>query len=130
VAGLVLNAVHEAAMGIWVGGLIALIWLMALPDMGPARQWLVGTFGRLAIVALALLVGTGAVLAIVHISRPADLVLTAYGVVLVLKAAAVGLAVAAAIVGLRSGRSWRAEALALFSVVALAALLVSLPPPR
>jgi copper transport protein len=129
-AGLVLNAVHEAAMGVWVGGLIALVLLSALPALRPSRPWLVGTFGRLALTALAVLVATGAVLALVHISRPAELVLTAYGVVLVLKATAVGVAVTAAIVGLRSGRSWRAEALALFSIVALAALLVSLPPPR
>jgi putative copper export protein len=85
----------------------------------------VAAFGRVALGALAVLVLSGAAIALAHLRSPADLAGSAYGVVLVAKVVAV--AAAAAIAGLGTRRL---EAAALAGVLALAGLLVSLPPPR
>lgn len=129
-AGLVLNAVHDSAMALWVGGLVALIWLLALPELRPARHDLVMRSSRLAVLAVAVLIATGALLALAHLGRPADLITSTYGLVLTLKLIAVAVALLAALRGLRVGGSGTLEAIALIGVVALAGLLVSLPPPR
>jgi copper transport protein len=125
-----LNALHEGAMAVWLGGLIGLAWLLTRPALAGVRTRLVAAFGRVAALALVVLVASGLVLASLHLSSLGDLISSTYGAVLGLKAVAAGVAVATALVGLRSGRSWRAEVLALTGVVALAGLLVSLPPPR
>jgi putative copper export protein len=71
------------------------------------------------------LVVSGAALALLHFAQPLDLVTTAYGGTLLFKLPLVGLAI---------GVAWRArrrsELVALMAVLAAAALLVSLPPPR
>lgn len=114
-AAVALSATHEGAMAVWVGGLAAVL----VARTGAAR------FGRLALASFAVLVGSGAALALAHLRVPADLVGTTYGGVLAVKVAAVGAAAAIAGLGAR-----RLEAAALAGVVALAGLLVSLPPPR
>jgi copper transport protein len=114
-AALVLSATHEGAMAVWAGGLAAVLVTRA----GAAR------FGRLAIGSFAVLVVSGALLAVAHLRGPGDLVSTTYGSVLAVKVVAVGAAAAIAGLGAR-----RVEAAALAGVAALAALLVSLPPPR
>jgi len=115
VAAFLLGATHEGAMAVWAGGLAAVLVAQA----GAAR------FGRLALGSFAVLVVSGGLLALAHLRAPTDLVGTAYGAVLAVKVVAV--AAAAAIAGLGARRL---EAAAVAGVVALAGLLVSLPPPR
>lgn len=110
-----LGAVHEAAMAVWVGGLAATVLVRAGAD----------AFARVALAGFLLLVASGALLAIAHLRGIPDLAGTSYGVVLVVKVVAVGAAALIAWLGAR-----RVEAVALAGVLALAGLLVSLPPPR
>jgi copper transport protein len=114
VAAFALGAVHEAAMAVWVGGLAALL----LVREGAAR------FGVIALACFLTLVVSGALLAFAHLHGPGDLG-SAYGLVLAVKVAAV-----AAVALIAWLRARRLEVLALAGVLALAALLVSLPPPR
>jgi len=125
-----LTAVHESAMAVWLGGLAGWLvtrrWSPMDADGSGDRPWPeAGRFGRLAAIAFGALVLSGAALALGHLRAPADLVATPYGVVLAAKVAAVAAAAAIAGVGAR-----RLEAAALAGVLAIAALLVSLPPPR
>jgi len=113
-AGVVLEGMHEAAMVVWVGGIAA--WLVT--RAGGAR------FVRVATLSLAILVPSGVSLAFAHLRSPVDLLSTSYGVVLSVKIAIVGAALVLAVLGVR-----RAEALAVAGALALAALLMSLPPP-
>jgi copper transport protein len=115
VVAIVLSATHEGAMAVWAGGLAAVL----VARVGAAR------FGRLAVWSFGVLVASGAGLALAHLRAPADLLGTTYGAVLAVKVLAVGAAAAIAGLGAR-----RLEAAALAGVVALAGLLVSLPPPR
>jgi copper transport protein len=114
-AALALGAVHEAAMAVWAGGLAAVL----VTGAGAAR------FRRVALAAFGVLVVSGAALALAHVRAPADLAGTTYGGVLAVKVLAVGAVAAIAGLGAR-----RLEAAALAGVLALAGLLVSLPPPR
>jgi copper transport protein len=127
VASVVLTAVHVGSMVVWVGGVLALV---AVLGSAPDRAALVARFGRLAAIAVGLLVLSGALLALVHLRAPADLLFSAYGLTLTVKAAAVAVALGLAWTGLRALRSGRPELLTLAGVLALAALLASLPPPR
>jgi copper transport protein len=115
VAAFALGAVHEAAMAVWVGGLLAVLVVRE-----GARR-----FGTVALGCFLTLAASGALLALAHLGGPGDLVSTAYGVVLAIKLLAVAAAALIALLGVR-----RIEALALSGVLVLAALLVSLPPPR
>ena len=72
-----------------------------------------------------LLAVSGAALALLHFAKPLDLMTTAYGQTLMLKVPLVG---AALYLAWRARR--RGELVALVAVLAVAALLVSLPPPR
>jgi copper transport protein len=109
----VLNAVHVAAMGIWVGGLAAFL-------LAPDRR-----FSRYAVGAVTVGVGSGLVLAVAHTGFPPELATTGYGWALVVKAAVVGAALTLAVVGRR-----RIESGVMAIILAVAAALVSLPPPR
>jgi putative copper resistance protein D len=114
-AAFALEAVHEGAMAVWVGGLLALLVVRE----GGRR------FGAVALACFLTLAASGALLVGAHLRGPGDLFTSAYAAVLALKVAAVAAALAIALLGAR-----RLEALALGGVLVLAALLVSLPPPR
>ena len=118
-----LTAVHVAAMGLWAGGLFS---LLAVENRRP----LVARFGRLAAASVAVLVLSGALLALLHLRSPADLAFTPYGFTLAVKLLAVAAALGGAWFGLRASRTGAPEAVGLGGVLALAALLASLPPPR
>ncbi len=111
--GLILNALHVSAMGIWVGGLGGYA-------IAPARG-----FGRVAAWSAGLLVSSGAALALLHLASPLETITTTYGGVLLVKLPLVG---AALLLAWRARRRW--ELATLGAVLAAAALLVSLPPPR
>jgi putative copper export protein len=110
--GLALNAIHVAAMGLWVGGLAA----FAISPAGGLR--------RVAAWSAGLLVVTGAALALLHFAAPTQLWSSAYGVSLLVK---LPLVAAALLLAWRARRRW--ELAALMAVLAAAAVLVSLPPP-
>jgi copper transport protein len=111
--GLVLNALHVATMGMWLGGVAAFA-------IAPS-----GGFGRVADWSLGLLVVSGAALALLHFNSPLELLTTPYGASLLLK---LPLAGAALVLAWRARR--RSEVVALLGVVAAASVLISLPPPR
>jgi copper transport protein len=112
-AGALLAAIHVAAMGIWVGGLAAFL-------VAPDRR-----FSPYAIGAVAVGVGSGLMLGVAHTGFPPALATTGYGWALVVKVAAVGAALALAVFGRR-----RIESGVMAIILAVAAVLVSLPPPR
>jgi copper transport protein len=111
--GLALNAMHVFTMGIWVGGLAAFA-------IAPS-----GGFARVAAWSVALLVLSGLALALLHLGQWRDLMTTTYGQGLLIKVPLV----AAALYMARLGRR-RWELAALAGVLAAAAIIVSLPPPR
>jgi copper transport protein len=111
--GLALNALHVSAMAIWVGGLAAFM-------VAPTRQ-----FGRPATWSAGLLVVSGAALALLHFASPLQTMTTAYGIALVVK---LPLVAAALYLAWRARR--RGELFALIAVLAAAAVVISLPPPR
>jgi putative copper export protein len=112
-ANLVLVGLHVVGMAIWVGGLAAFL-------LAPDRR-----FSRYAAAAFAVAIGSGILLAVAHTGFPPALATTAYGWALVIKVAAVGSAGALAVFGRR-----RIEYGVVAAILAVAAVLVSLPPPR
>ena len=141
--GVALNALHIAAMGVWVGGLIAFLVVVRQPEIAGMRAALFRRFGRLAGGSFVLLVLTGVAMAAQHLAAPTDLIRTAYGRVLGVKLAVV-LDVALVALGgtianrvaerrrqndAHARRWWGAELLLLACILALAGLLGSLVPP-
>jgi len=114
-AGLLLDAVHVAAMGLWVGGLIAFL-------VAPDRRFRSYASGGLAVV-----IGSGLLLALAHLGSPAALVSTGYGWVLLVKAALVAAALLAFPLPRLRGRVGVGVTTL---ILVMAAVLISLPPPR
>lgn len=115
-AELLVDATHVAAMAFWVGGLAA---FLVARDRG---------FTPYSRGALAVAIVSGLVLALAHVGSPTALVTTGYGRVLLVKVALV-----AAVLALFSLPLWgrvRMGAGAAALILAVAAVLVSLPPPR
>jgi copper transport protein len=111
--GQLLVAIHVAAMGLWVGGLAAFL-------VAPDRR-----FGRYAALSFAAVLITGLLLAVAHIGVVQSLMTTTYGQVLMVKVLIVGAALAVALI-----RRRRLELGVLLAVIAAAAVLAALPPPR
>ncbi len=133
--GLGVNTLHLAAMGEWVGSLAALLRVWRLPELAPVRGEAAARTGGMSAAALGVLLITGAVMAVQHLAAPGDVLTSAYGRTLALK---LGMVCAALLLALAAARRppaqrapwWTREAAALLGVLALAGLLVSLPPPR
>jgi copper transport protein len=119
-AGLLLNAIHVAAMAMWVGALAGMVYTSSVSH--PARGG--GQGGGFALVAFGVAVVSGILLALAHIGFPPSLT-TGYDWALIAKAAVVGIAIVLALLGRR-----RAELGVVALILAAAAVLVSLPPPR
>jgi len=140
--GYLANTAHVAAMGLWLGGLVTLIVLWRLLDE-TERASTLRRFGRVAGGALVVLIVSGSVMVVLHLSRPADLFTSAYGRALVAKlmvlldALLLAWAGWAGWAGTRIRRDnsacrvrwWLLEGAAIIGVLVFAALLVSLPPP-
>ncbi|HET8846851.1 MAG TPA: CopD family protein, partial [Ktedonobacteraceae bacterium] len=129
------TTLHIAAMGAWTGGGIALLVLWRHTALKARRRELLARFSFLAAVSVAELVITGLVLAGLHLTSPADLLITSYGRVLTIKVVALLLPLLFVALSLRAplssrGNWWRLELLALLGILTLAATLVSLPAPR
>jgi len=111
--GQTLVAIHVAAMGLWVGGLVA---FLGAPDR---------VFGRYAAITLAIAVASGFVLGLAHTNFGTALLTTDYGRVLMIKVLVVGGALAAAAL-----RRHRTEFALGMAAVACATLVAALPPPN
>ena len=133
--GLAVNALHVAAMGLWVGGLLALLALWNTAELCGQRVAVVARFSRIAASALVALGVTGAVMAWEQIQRPTNLVTTAYGQALDAKLLVVVGVLLVAFVAMRRRteerreRWWALEVMGVGVVLALAGLLASLAPP-
>lgn len=127
------NATHLVAMAIWLGGLAALLALWHSPLPAGVCGELARRFGRIAAVAVLVLLASGLLLAVEHVAGLGGLLDTGYGRSLLAKLALVLAALAFALAGRRAlpavpVRWWRGEGATLVGVLALAGLLVSLPP--
>jgi copper transport protein len=111
-AGQLLVAVHVAAMGLWIGGLVGFV---RAPDSG---------FGRYALWSAGTAVATGLALGIAHTHLGGALWTTDYGRALLLKVLVVGAALAAAVL-----RRHRPELAVALAGVGVAALVAALPNP-
>ncbi len=126
-----IDALHALTAGIWVGGLVALAVLgRGVPPHALRR------FSALAMGSVLVLVGTGTLNSLEQIKDPLDLLLTRYGLVLLLKLALVATTLAAAAFSrhrLRHGgiplTSVRVEAGLTASVLAVTAMLGMTAPP-
>jgi putative copper resistance protein D len=82
---LILDAIHQIAAWIWVGGLAQLVVLAA---RGGARDWppaLLQRFSALALTSVSALVIAGGALSFLYIDGPGALLGTAYGVMVLTK---------------------------------------------
>lgn len=133
-AALTATSLHIIAMVVWVGGLSALCVVWRVKSLYALRMVVLTRFGALALAAVVELALSGALLAWLRFPRLTDLVTTAYGWTLVLKSGML-LGVLVLVVLTRGiqqtyrERWWLLELLALASILVLAGLLVSLPPP-
>lgn len=140
--GGVLTVVHLLAAACWIGPLVQVLRVARCWRAHPgATRLLLFDYSRLALVAVAVLVATGTLEAVLLLPTPGALVTTGYGVVLLVKLAGVLAALSLALAARRRlrravasgtsaiGRAARAEALTLAGVLAAAAVLVSTAPP-
>ncbi len=133
--GMSTNTLHLAAMGAWVGGVTALLRVWRLPEIAGARREVTARVAGMSTAALSVLLVTGVVMAVQHLAGPVDLLTNAYGRTLSVKLGMVCLVLLLAFAATRRSPAlraawWTREAAALFGVLVLAGLLVSLPPPR
>jgi copper transport protein len=122
---------HEAAMGLWIGGLALLLALWNSLDRD-RRVIVLARFSRLSGVAIGVLILTGVALASLRLTQPTELFATFYGATLMLKLLVALIAIGLAAFGRRMYREiWRGRAalVALIVVLGVAGLLVSLPSP-
>lgn len=133
--GLTVNALHIAAMGLWIGGLLTLLAIWNTKELRGQRVAVVARFSRIAVSALVVLGLTGVVLAWEQLQQPINLVATPYGRVLLAKLLALAGVLLVAFVATRARTEerrshwWVLEAAGVGVVLALAGLLASLPPP-
>lgn len=137
-----LTVTHLLAAACWIGSLIHVLRMARCwRDHPGATRLLVFDYSRLALIAVAVVIATGTLEAVLLLPTPGALIGTGYGAVLLAKLAGVlatlSLALAArrrlrrsiATDTLALGRAARAEPLTLAVVLAAAALLVSGAPP-
>lgn len=132
---LMVTALHLAAMGVWLGGLIALLVLWRHKGAVSYRQELVARFSPLALASVVELALTGVLLAGLHLQNLNDLLTTTYGRVLACKILALALPLLFVVLSRRKRSTspvpwWLLELLALVGMLVLAGALASLPPPR
>jgi copper transport protein len=131
--GLLVNSVHLGAMGLWFGTVIGALRLACISGNDGKRRRVMRRAGPMVGVALAVLALSGIIMSAQHLGGLGDLSGTAYGRTMVAKLVMVAVSLALAV---PAGRSWLlasirwriGEASALLVVLALAGLLVSLPP--
>jgi copper transport protein len=129
--GIVIDALHLAAAGIWAGG------ILALATQRPPGGWrsadghaLLDRFTLPALTAFAVTVGAGAILAVQQIGSWTAFTGSAYGRVLIAKILLIGLMLPLSFAAWRLRRPrLRIEASLAAAVVGAAALLAAFPAP-
>jgi copper transport protein len=140
------NALHLTAAGLWVGALLHLILILWRMDRKRLRQVLGEAVHRYAGLALGLVVlalAGGTATALAEFTRPAQLLETTYGRILLVKLLLLMMTLALALLARRRAlpanpairfellrRLTSAEGAALLVVLGVSALLVNLAPPR
>jgi copper transport protein len=136
--GLIIGALHLMAAGAWIGGVVGLIAIWRLLDLGMIAMPIATRYGRLAIRLVGVLAVTGLLMAWWHLGIPEGGWIggfaTDYGRALLAKMA---LAFGALVVAWLARRSlpktrtrwWIGELTALIAVLALAGFVVSVRPP-
>ncbi len=141
--GAALTVVHLAAAAVWVGALVHVVRTAGRWREHPGQgRLLLRAYARIALALFLLVVVTGTVASLLVLRTPSDLIDTGYGRVLAGKLVLVTVVAGLAIVGRRRarstaptaapapGRATRIERSVLLAVLAVTALLVSLPAPR
>ena len=128
---------HLCAMGLWLGGLAAVVAVLRSGRAEPDIAAGVDRFSRVAAVAVAVLTGTGLYQGWLRVRTIEALSATPYGITLTVKAGLVGLLLCAAFFSrraLRRGESGRlarlvaVETAGAVAVLAVTALLVEMEP--
>lgn len=130
--GLLANMLHIAAMGVWTGGLVTLLSVLGIKALHDQRNELIARFGQLATLAVIELMVSGLLMTWLLVANPTEFITTNYGKVLGIKTCVVLITLLLAFLGMRIYRNkhtWMFEAIVLTVILALAALLISLPPP-
>ena len=129
------NSLHALAAGVWVGGLIAVAVAATLGAARPPAS-AIGSFSRLALAAVLVIVATGTANAWLRLAAVDELWTSSYGQLLSVKVALVAGAVAVAALSRRAVRrvvdpwsSVRLEAATTVAVLAMTAVLASTEPP-
>ena len=126
--GIVVNAVHLAAAGVWAGGIMALALLRVTGHWQAWGRDLLPRFTRVAPWAFLVSVALGAVQAAQLLGGPGQVLSTPYGLTLVVKGLVVAAMVPLSLLAWRRIRvSLRAEAALAVVVVAAAAALAAYP---
>lgn len=133
--GLPANTVHLAAMGLWLGGLVSLVYVWNLPQVEGQKEKLIRRFGRVAAIALGWLVVSGILMSWLRLAGPANWLSSLYTQTLLVKLVVLAAVIAVAGYGLRYAKLrqrswWLGELGLLVAIITLAGLLISLPPPR
>ena len=86
---LALDAAHQLAVAVWVGGLahLTLYAVRAAHEPDPRDAVVARRFSSLALVAVALLVASGLALTVDYVAEPSAIIGTAYGVMVLSKVA-------------------------------------------
>ena len=123
------DALHVVSAGMWAGGILALASLRPPGGWGGEEAHvLLDRFGRIAFIAFGVTALTGVLRATEQLVQVSDLWTTTYGVVLTLKSAGVLVMAALSALGWRRGFPVaRMETATTAAVVALTALLASIP---
>lgn len=88
--GVPLDVLHHGAAAAWLGGLVV-VGVVAAPRLSPAEfAGTVAGFSRMAAVAVAIIVSTGAVQALRLVGSPGDMFATAHGRLLLAKITGLG----------------------------------------
>lgn len=87
---LILDALHQLAAGVWIGGLLHLTVSGALRIHAPEAGVLLKRFSTVATVAVVVLVVSGVGLTLSYVDGPPALLGTAYGVMVLTKVAVLG----------------------------------------
>ncbi len=88
-----LTATHEAATGLWVGGLPFLVLALFRDKDSSARWYITERFSRMALMCVVLIVISGLGMSLVYIGSWRAVLGTAYGVMVLAKAVMLGVLV-------------------------------------
>lgn len=88
-----LTATHEAATGLWVGGLPFLVLALFRNKDSAARWYITERFSRMALTSVVLIVVSGLGMSLVYIGSWQAILGTAYGVMVLAKAVMLGVLV-------------------------------------